>query len=159
MTAAVAARTLARTDPREPAVSRIPALFRVIAVIAVAWNLVGVAMFFLQTGLEPERIAALPEQQRVVYEAMPSWLAVFYGIAVFGGLLGSLGLLLRRRWSVPVLAVSLAAVLVQMTVLYLVTPAWQASGVPGLAMSLLIAGIAAFLLVYAHRASTRGWLR
>ncbi len=137
----------------------IPASYRIVAVLGFAWNLLGVAMFFMQTGLDPVEVAALPEQQRMVHEAMPKWLAVFYGIAVFAGLLGSLGLLLRRRWSIPVLAVSLAAVLVQMSVLYLVTPAWQASGAPGAAMSLLIAAIAAFLLVYAQRASTRGWLR
>jgi len=139
--------------------TRVPILFRVIAIAGFAWNLTGVAMFFLQTGLDPEQIAALPEAQRVVYEAMPSWLAVFYGIAVFTGLAGSLGLLLRRRWAIPLLAVSLAAVLVQMTVLYLLTPAWEASGASGASMSLVIAGIAAFLLVYAQRAATRGWLR
>lgn len=43
-----------------------------------------------------------------------------------------------------------------MTVLYLLTPARQASGASGAAMSLLIAGIAAFLLVYAQHAATRG---
>ena len=84
--------------------TKVPTLYRVIAIAAVAWNLIGVAMFFLQTRLGPEEIAALPEAQRTVYEAMPSWLAVFYGIAVFGGLAGSLGLLLRRRWAIPVLA-------------------------------------------------------
>ena len=139
--------------------NRAPTLLRVVAIAAFAWNLTGVAMFFLHTGLDAAQIAALPEAQRTVYEAMPAWLAVFYGIAVFGGLVGSLGLLLRRRWAVPVLAISLAAVLVQMTVLYLLTPAWQASGTSGAGMSLLIAGIAAFLLVYAHHAARRGWLR
>jgi hypothetical protein len=139
--------------------NRVPTLLRVVAIAAFAWNLTGVAMFFLQTGMDAAQIAALPEAQRTVYEAMPAWLAVFYGIAVFGGLVGSLGLLLRRRWAVPVLAVSLAAVLVQMTALYLLTPAWQASGASGLAMSLLITGIAAFLLVYARHAAARGWLR
>jgi len=141
------------------AMATVPTRYRVISILAFAWNLTGVAMFFLQTGLEPEQIAALPEPQRVVYEAMPPWLALFYGIAVFGGLLGSLGLLLRRRWAIAVLAVSLAAVLVQMGALYALTPAWSASGAGGLAMTLLIAGIAAFLLWYARRASARGWLR
>src|SRR5690606_13932563 len=73
--------------PAEPAMTSVPTLFRVIAIAAFAWNLTGVAMFFLQTGLGPEEIAALPEAQRTVYEAMPSWLAVFYGIAVFGGVI------------------------------------------------------------------------
>ena len=137
----------------------VPTSFRIISILGLAWNLVGVAMFFLQTGLDAERIAAMPEQQRMVYEALPSWLPVFYGIAVFGGLLGSAGLVLRRRWSVPLLAISLAAVAVQMIALYVVAPAWQASGASGLAFSLLIVAIAAFLLVYARRASARGWLR
>lgn len=137
----------------------VPTSFRIISILGLAWNLVGVAMFFLQTGLDAERIAAMPEQQRMVYEALPSWLPVFYGIAVFGGLLGSAGLVLRRRWSIPLLAISLAAVAVQMIALYVVAPAWQASGASGLAFSLLIVAIAAFLLVYARRAMARGWLR
>lgn len=137
----------------------LPASFRVISIIALLWNLLGVAMFFLQTGMTAEDIAALPEAQRVVYEAMPSWLAVFYGLSVFAGALGSLGLVLRRRWAMPLFAVSLAAVLVQMSAIYALTPAWRASGASGLPMTLVIVGIAAFLFWYARRASARGWLR
>ena len=139
--------------------SKVPASFRVVSILALLWNLLGVAMFFLQTGLSTEDIAAMPEAQRVVYEAMPSWLAVFYGLSVFAGALGSLGLLLGRRWAVPLFAVSLASVLVQMVAIYALTPAWQASGASGLPMTLVIIGIAAFLLWYARRASVRGWLR
>ena len=139
--------------------SHAPMSFRIISILALLWNLLGVAMFFLQTGLSAEEIAALPEAQRMVYEAMPSWLAVFYGVSVFAGALGSLGLVLRRRWAMPLLAVSLASVLVQMIAIYALTPAWQASGVSGLPMTLLITGIAVYLFWYARRASRRGWLR
>lgn len=137
----------------------VPVSFRVISVLALLWNLVGVAMFFLQTGMSAEQIAALPDAQRVVYEAMPPWLAIFYGLGVFGGALGALGLLLRRRWAMPLFAISLAAVLVQMIAVYVLTPAWEASGAGGLPMTLLIIGIAIFLFWYARRASSRGWLR
>ena len=133
--------------------------FRAISILALAWNLIGVTMFFLQTGLTPEQVAAMPEEQRVVYEAMPGWLAVVYGVSVFAGALGSLGLLLRRRWALPLFAISLASVLVQMIAVYALTPAWQASGASGLPMTFVIIGIAAFLLWYTRRASTRGWLR
>lgn len=123
------------------------------SILGLLWNLVGVTMFFLQTGLAAEEIAAMPEAQRVVYEAMPSWLAVFYGLSVFAGALGSLGLVLRRRWATPLLAVSLVSVLVQMVAVYALTPAWQASGASGLPMTLLITGIAVFLFWYARRAA------
>lgn len=139
--------------------TRVPTLFRVIAIAAFAWNLTGIAMFVLQTNLDAAQIAALPPAQQAVYAAMPPWLDVFYAIAVCGGALGSLGLLLRRRWAVPLLAISLAAVLVQMIALHALTPAWEASGVSGLPMTLLIVGIAAFLLWYARLAAARGWLR
>ena len=139
--------------------TRVPASFRIVSILGLLWNLVGVTMFFLQTGLAAEEIAAMPEAQRVVYEAMPSWLAVFYGLSVFAGALGSLGLVLRRRWATPLLAVSLVSVLVQMVAVYALTPAWQASGASGLPMTFVITGIAAFLLWYARRASARGWLR
>lgn len=133
--------------------TRVPASFRIVSILGLLWNLVGVTMFFLQTGLAAEEIAAMPEGQRVVYEAMPSWLAVFYGLSVFAGALGSLGLVLRRRWATPLLAVSLVSVLVQMGAVYALTPAWQASGASGLPMTLLITGIAVFLFWYARRAA------
>ena len=139
--------------------SQVHASFRIISIIAFAWNLTGVTMFLMQMQVTPEQIAAMPEAQRVVYEAMPSWLAIFYGLGVFGGAFGALGLLLRRRWAMPLFAISLAAVIVQMAAIYAVTPAWEVSGASSLPMTLLIVGIAAFLLWYARHASRRGWLR
>lgn len=140
-------------------VNQAPTRLRVIGIVALLWNLVGVVMFFLQTRMTAAQIAALPEAQRVVYAAMPGWLDIAYGIAVFAGVLGSIGLLLRRRWASGVLLVSLLAVLVQMGAIYALTPAWQASGVSGLPMTLLIIGIAAYLAWFARRAAQRGWLR
>lgn len=137
----------------------VPTLYRVIAIVAFAWNLTGVTMFLLQLEPDPDRLAQLPPAQQAVFAAMPPWLDIFYAIAVFAGLSGSIGLLLRRRWAIALLAVSLAAVLVQMIAVYALTPAWSASGSGGVVMALLITGIAAFLLWYARRASARGWLR
>ena len=136
-----------------------PTRLRVVRILALLWNLVGVAMFFLHTRMAPEQIPALPEAQRMVYAAMPAWLDIAYGIAVFAGVFGAVGLLLRRRWAVWLLAVSLLAVLVQMGAIYAMTPAWQASGLSGLPMTLLIIGIAAWLLWFARRAEARRWLR
>ncbi|WP_149195781.1 hypothetical protein [Luteimonas suaedae] len=139
--------------------TKVPTTHWVVGAVALVWNLIGVAMFFLQTNLGPEQIAALPPEQQQVYAAMPAWLDIPYGVAVFGGVLGALALLLRRRWAVAMFAVSLLAVVVQMAGVYALTPAWVASGASGLPMALLIVVIAGFLLWYARRAAARGWLR
>ena len=139
--------------------ANVPSGFRLLSIIAFAWNLTGVTMFLLQTSMTPAQMAALPEEQQRVFAAMPSWLPVFYGLGVFGGVLGSLGLLLRRRWAIALFAISLSAVIVQMAAIYALTPAWEVSGASGVPMTALIIGIAAFLLWYAWYASKRGWLR
>lgn len=85
-------------------------------------------MFFLQTSLTAEQVAAMPPDRQLVYEAMPDWLTVAYAVAVFGGVIGAVGLLVRRRWAVWAFAAS------------------------------LLVGISAFLLWYARRAGVRGWI-
>lgn len=137
---------------------RTPVGLSVVGGAALLWNLVGVAMFFMQTGLTPDEIAAMPAERRAIYEAMPPWLTVAYAVGVFGGVLGSVGLLLRRRWAVAAFAASLLAVVANMAGIYVHTPAWEISGVSGLPLGVLLIAIAAWLLWYARRAAVRGWI-
>ena len=130
-----------------------------VAALALVWNLIGLAMFAMQVTMDETRLAALPEADRQIYLATPGWVNVAFGFAVIGGVLGALGLLLRRRWAVAMFAVSLLALLVQFAGAYLSTPAWEAYGAAGLAMSALLLVIALALLAYARRSAARGWLR
>lgn len=135
-----------------------PTSFWVIAILALLWNLAGVAMFWLQVTMGADAIAALPAPQREVYEATPVWLNALFGVAVVAGVLGAVGLILKQRWAVALFALSLLAVLVQMVVAYAVTPAWSASGVAGLLMPVVVVAIAAFLWRYARSAAAKGWI-
>ena len=136
-----------------------PTAYRLLAILALVWNLIGVAMFYVQVTMDDTRLATLTELQRQVYQATPAWVDVAFAFAVFGGLLGAIGLLVRRRWAVTMFGISLLALLVQFLGAYLVTPAWAAYGAAGLAMPLLLVVVAAFLWSYARRALARGWLR
>lgn len=135
-----------------------PKSFWVIAIAALLWNLLGVAMFFMQVTASPETVAAMPAEQRQVYEATPGWLNIAFAVAVFGGVIGSLGLLLKKRWAVTLFLISLLALLVQMMGAYAATPVWEAYGPAGLAMPILLVVIALLLWVYARKATIRGWL-
>ncbi|KAF1694583.1 hypothetical protein CSC64_03995 [Pseudoxanthomonas koreensis] len=130
-----------------------------VAILALVWNLIGLAMFWMQVTMDSARLATLPAPQQQVYLATPGWVNVAFAFAVIGGVLGALGLLLRRRWAVPMFQVSLLGLLVQFVGAYLVTPAWQAYGAAGLAMPVLLLVIALALLFYSRRCTARGWLR
>jgi hypothetical protein len=135
-----------------------PKSFIVIAALALLWNLLGVAMWCMQMTMSPDAVAAMPAPERAVYEATPMWLNLAFAVAVFGGVLGSLGLLLKKRWAVPFFLVSLLGLVVQIGAAFAVTPAWEAYGAAGLAMPVVLLLIALFLLWYARKAADRGWL-
>lgn len=130
----------------------------IIAVFALVWNLIGVAMWYLQVTMSSEQLALMTEPQRQVYEGTPGWINIVFAVAVFAGVLGALGLLLKKRWAATMFLLSLAALLVQVIGAFVVTPAWAAYGPAGLAMPAVLVAIALFLLWYANKARARGWL-
>ena len=90
--------------------------FWVISTIALLWNLLGVMSFFMQVFISPEALDALPEAERALYDSSPAWMNVAFAIAVFGGVLGCVGLLMKKGLSIPIFIVSLIAALIQMGV-------------------------------------------
>ncbi|MEL1265782.1 hypothetical protein [Pseudoxanthomonas putridarboris] len=135
-----------------------PRSYWAIAVLALIWNLIGAAMLYLQVNMPTKALAQMTEPQRQVYEATPQWLNIAFAVAVLGGVLGAIGLLMKKRWAATLFLLSLIGLLVQLIGAYVVTPAWAAYGVAGLVMPAVLLAIAVFLLWYANRAQDRGWL-
>ena len=137
---------------------RVPVLFWIVAMAGLLWNLFGVLMFWQNLTITPEAVAALPDAQRQISEANPRWTLVPFALATLGGTLGMLGLLLRRRWAVGLLLLSLLALVVQFVSVYLLTPVWALTGIGGALLPLLLWVVAAALWLYARHAARRGWL-
>ena len=134
----------------------IPAWFWAMAVLALLFEAFGCFMYVSQVSADH---AALPLDQRAMWDATPAWMTAAYAIAVWVGLAGAVLLLLRHRLALPLLLVSLVAVVIQFSVLFLVPQLRQT--VPE---SALIAPIALILCCYlifqfARLARRRGWLR
>ena len=72
-------------------------LFWAIGVIAIIWNAMGV-MAYLAQAYKTESFEAMytPEQLDIINN-MPAWATAAFATAVFGGVLGSLLLLLKKR--------------------------------------------------------------
>jgi len=138
--------------------TKCPVSFWVVAVIALLWNLFGLFSFYTHFTATPAVVATWPEAQQQIAAATPRWIYVAFAIATIGGVLGSLGLLVRKRWAVPVLLLSLIAIVIQFGSVYALTPAWALSGVGGVILPLCIALFGLFLWHYARKAAARGWL-
>ena len=135
-----------------------PMSFRVVAIVALLWNLFGLFSFYTNVTATPAVIASWPEAQQQIAAATPRWVFVAFAIATIGGVLGSLGLLLGKRWAVPVLLLSLLAILVQFGSIYAITPTWALTGIGGAMLPLCIGLFGLFLWWYARKAAARGWL-
>jgi hypothetical protein len=137
-----------------------PQSFTLAAVIITLWMCIGVLALGADLATTPEQAAQLTEAQRQLRDARPSWLMVVYGIATFGGLIGAVGLLMRRAWCIPALLLSFIAVMIQFGY---ITFGMDAVALLGLAAATafpaFIVAMGGVALWYATRAKANGWLR
>lgn len=136
----------------------IPRKFYWISALALAWNLAGVMAYVGQVTMSEETLAALPDAERLFYETMPAWVTAAFATAVTAGALGSLLLILRSPWALPVLGISLAAVLVQLAHGFFISDALEVLGASSLVLPLIITVVASYLIWFANDARQEGWL-
>ena len=136
--------------------SVLPAWFWAVAGVVLLFEAFGCFMYLSQVSADR---AALPLDQRAMWDATPAWMIAAYAVAVWTGLAGAVLLLMRRRLAVPVLLVSLVAVVIQFSGLFLVPQLRQT--VPDTALAAPIALILCCYLIFqfARLALRRGWLR
>ena len=134
----------------------VPAWYWIAAGLALLFEATGCFMYLAQVSADR---ATLPLDQRAIWDATPPWMVAAYAIAVWVGLAGAALLLMRRKLAVSLLLVSLLAVVVQFSGLFIVTQLRQT--VPDTALAGPIAVLVGCYLIFhlARLASRRGWLR
>ena len=72
--------------------------FWIIGVLALLWNIMGVSAYLFQAFATEEIIAQLPpEKQAEMMIEHPGWLTALFALAVFGGFLGSIFFLAKKK--------------------------------------------------------------
>ena len=89
------------------------ALFWVIAIVALVWNIFGVLAYLGQAFMTEETLKMLPTAEQELYAATPSWVTAAFAIAVWFGLLGAIALLIKKRFAYPLFLLSLLGVIGQ----------------------------------------------
>ena len=138
--------------------SAVPVWYWFIAGVGLLWNLLGCAFFAMELFAQEAMMESMTEPQKAWARSIPGWIYFVYGLAVSTGVAGSVGLLLRKGWTIPLFAICLAAVIVQMVYTMLIAGGLQAMGPSGLIMPGLVIGIAALLLWFSWFARSRGWI-
>jgi len=136
-----------------------PRSFFVISGIALAWNLLGVALYVMQVSMSEEALAAMEPARRALMESMPTWLVSVYALAVNTGALGSLLLLLRKALAVPLLMFSLACIVVQMGYSLFMTDAMAVYGPAIAGQAAFITAVGIYLVWFSRRARHRHWIK
>lgn len=137
----------------EQATAKPEGIFYWIALVGLVLNFFGARAYYAQVTLTPEDLAAMPEGLRAAFENEPTWALAAYAIGVFGGAIGCVLLLLRRKWAMPVLIASLAGVIARFFYAYM-NPAG-----PSVVTSITPLFVSVFFVWYTNYAMQEGWLK
>ena len=135
-----------------------PKWFTVAAVVALLWNILGCIAFVMDMRVTPEDIAKLPEVQQVLYAARPTWSVVATAVAVFGGALGCVGLLMKRKWALGLLLLSLVGIVVQDVAMFILSNGAALAGSVAVALQLVVLVVGVLLVFLARKGIARAWL-
>ena len=134
------------------------ALFWIIGVIALVWNAMGASVYIMQA-YKTDSFKAMytPEQLEIITNA-PAWATAAFAIAVFGGVLGSLLLLLKKKLASILFTLSFVGVIVQFIYNFFIANSMEVYGPGAILMPALTIIFALFLVVYSRKCTEKGWL-
>lgn len=135
-----------------------PTWFWVVSVIVLLWNLMGVTSYLTQAFTSIEQLEAMSQAERALFEGQPAWVTGAFAIAVFGGTIAAIALLLRKKWSKPVFIVSLVAGIAQFIHWLFMTNAVEVHGTQAYIMPGLVVIIGLYEIFFANQGIQKGWL-
>ena len=131
--------------------------FWTISAVALIWNVMGGINYIVQ--MNADAVAAMPETHRAIVEGRPAWATAGFAVAVFGGALGCVLLLLRKSAALYLFITSLLGTIV--TMIHTLGVARSTVDFGPFEISMMIVMplvVAAFLIWYAKRAQSKGWM-
>ena len=136
-----------------------PKWYWVVSIVALIWNLMGLMAYVMQMTMSDTTLQQFPAERQELYNTMPGWVKIAFGVAVIGGAIGCGCLIARKRWALPILVLSLLGVLVQMSYIFFLSNTLAVMGPSAFVMPLFVIVIGALLVWFAKMASDGGWLQ
>ena len=132
----------------------------VVGALAVLWNAMGAFDYVMTETRNEGYISRFTAEQLEYFYGFPAWVVAFWAIAVWGGVLGAVLLLLRKKLAAGVFLVSFLAMVVTTIYNFGLSDGLEVMGGAGpLVFSALIFLFALLLYLYARAMKNRGVLR
>ena len=138
-------------------INRVHWSFWAISAFALIWNILGSVNYLSQ--MNTDLVASLPDTHRAIIEGRPAWATGGFAVAVFGGALGGLLLLLRKSAALYMFIGSLLGTVVTMIhTVGIASSAIDFSIFEIVVMILMPLMVAAFLIWYSRQAASKDWI-
>lgn len=132
----------------------------IVGVVALLWNAMGALDYTMTETRNASYMKNFTPEQLAYFYGFPKWVIATWALSVWGGVAGSIALLLRRRWAVPVFAVSLAMMVLTFIHNFVLTDGYTVmGGVGAVIFTLTIVAVGVVLVVYSGWLVRRGVLR
>jgi hypothetical protein len=144
---------------------RTPVHLWIVGVLALLWNAIGAFDYLMTRMRNTDYLASMmptvdPNAMLAWIDGFPIWASFGWGLGVWGGVAGSILLLMRSRWAVPVFAASLLGAVMGLGYQIVAAPPLAgAEGVVNDAMPYVIIGVALAQFLYARAMKAKGVLR
>ena len=135
-----------------------PTWFWIVSVLALLWNLIGVAQYLAQAYMGIEELESMTQEQRLAFESQPAWVTGAFAIAVWGGALGCIFLLLKKKWAVPIFVISLIGIVAQVSYNLFMSNNIELYGTQAILFPIIILAIGIALVFFSRKAAAKQWL-
>jgi hypothetical protein len=138
--------------------SNFPLWITVVLIILLIWNIIGVLNFYNQVTISEQDLMNLPIEQQNFIANIPFWTIIAFGIAVVGGSLGCMALLLKKKVANIFLQLSLAGVIAQMYHNLVIAKALDIYGPGQITMPIMIISFSILLVWLSKYATKKEWI-
>lgn len=133
----------------------------IVGILAVLWNGYGCFDYYMTMTNNAGYLASMgmTAEQTAYMAAMPGWTDASWAFGVWGGLLGSVLLLLRMKWAFHAFVVSLLGLLASLVYAFGLSNGAEVMGMKGLIMNGVVLAGCLFFVWYSRMMTANGTLR
>jgi hypothetical protein len=133
----------------------------VVGVISLLWNAMGAFDYIMTQSRSEWYMSQFTQEQLDYFYSFPAWADASWALGVWGAVLGSVALLLRRSWAVWLFGISIIGLVLTTIYNFVLTDgaAMMGDGATVWILTLLVWAITIALFVYARWLTRTGVLR